>query len=283
MKTDPIVTSAPVSVVIPAYCAKATILEAIESVAAQTLRPQEVIVVDDKSGDGTASYVETLAGNYAQGWLQVLPLDKNVGAASARNAGWDGASGAFIAFLDADDVWHPRKIEYQFQYLRDHPDVSLCGHAFRFDHGDGDTDEPFQDRMPETISPLRLILKNPFVTPSVMLRADIPLRFHTGKRHMEDHLLWMEIALAGYKVVRLAAPLAVIRKAQFGESGLSADLWAMERGDLHNYWHLHRTGRIGVISTVLLWGASLLKYGRRLVIVVVRRAATRTRNCFSPQ
>ncbi|MHB1085897.1 MAG: glycosyltransferase family 2 protein [Thiobacillus sp.] len=275
--------SAPVSVVIPAYCARATILAAIESVAAQTLRPQEVIVVDDGSGDETANEVKALAQNYADGWLQVLVLEKNAGAASARNAGWDRASGEFIAFLDADDAWHPCKIEYQFEYLRDHPDVTLCGHAFRFDNEDGDTAESIQEHMPEAISPLRLILKNPFVTPSVMLRADIPLRFQTGKRHMEDHLLWMEIAMSGYKVVRLAAPLAVIRKAQFGEGGLSADLWAMERGDLHNYWHLHRTGRIGLMSTVLLWVASLLKYGRRLVIVAVRRAATRTRTLFSPQ
>lgn len=272
VKTREMGERAPVSVVIPAYRATATIAEAIESVAAQTLRPQEVIVVDDASGDGTADCVKALAPHYEAGWLRLLALEQNEGAASARNAGWAAAHGEFVAFLDADDAWHPRKIELQYAYLHNNPAVVLCGHRFGF-AGDKRKSESFPPIKAELIRPMQVLLSNPFVTPSVMVRADLPLRFHTGKRHMEDHLLWMETALTGLKVVRLSAPLAVIGKAQFGESGLSADLWAMERGELHNYWFLWKSGRIRLPTAMVLMFFSLTKYVRRLFIVAERRAA----------
>jgi glycosyltransferase involved in cell wall biosynthesis len=265
--------TAPVSVVIPAFCARGTIARAIESVSAQTLRPQEVIVVDDDSGDGTADFVRSLASRHEAGWLKLLALEHNQGAASARNAGWAIAQGEYVAFLDADDAWLPQKIDIQYAYLSSHPEVAVCGHCFTFE-GDGlvqaGTVPPMQA---ESIRPARMLVSNPFVTPSVMVRADLPLRFHAGKRHMEDHLLWMEAALDGFKVVRLSVPLAVIGKAQFGESGLSADLWKMERGELHNYRVLCESGRIGWLTMLPLMGVSLAKYARRLLIVAARRIA----------
>jgi len=265
---------APVSVVIPAYRAKATIALAIESVAAQTMRPLEVIVVDDGSGDGTADFVTALASRYETGWLKLLALEHNEGAASARNAGWAAAQGEYVAFLDADDAWLPQKIEVQYAYLRGHPEVAVCGHRFGFEGDRQMQAEALPAIQAESIRPMRMLLSNPFVTPSVMVRADLPLRFHTGKRHMEDHLLWMEAALDGFKVVRLSAPLAVIGKAQFGESGLSADLWKMEQSELHNYRYLWESGRIGLLVALPLMIFSLAKYARRLLIVAARRAAS---------
>jgi glycosyltransferase involved in cell wall biosynthesis len=267
---------APVSAVIPAYRAKATIAGAIESVAAQTMRPREVIVVDDGSCDGTADIVRTLASRYEPSWLKLLILDHNEGAASARNAGWATAQGEYVAFLDADDTWHPQKLEIQYGYLRSNPKVAICGHRFVFFWDKSVKSEELPKGV-ESISPLQILMSNPFVTPSVMVRADVPFRFQTGKRHMEDHLLWMEIALAGFDVVRLSEPLAVIRKSQFGESGLSADLWAMEKGELHNYWFLFKSGRATWLGAMGLIGYSLAKYVRRLLIVAARRVAPRAK------
>ena len=265
---------APVSAVIPAYRARATIARAIESVATQTLRPQEVIVVDDGSGDGTADFVRALATQYETGWLKLLAQDRNEGAASARNAGWAVAQGEYVAFLDADDAWLPQKIAVQYAYLRSHPEVAVCGHRFGFDGDRQIRLKTLPAVQAEPIRPMRMLLSNPFVTPSVMVRTDLPLRFHSGKRHMEDHLLWMEAALDGFKVVRLSAPLAVIGKAQFGESGLSADLWKMELGELHNYRFLWKSGRVGLLVALPLMIFSLAKYVRRLLIVAARRAAS---------
>lgn len=261
---------APVSVVIPAYCAKSTIIDAIKSVAAQTLRPMEVIVVDDGSTDGTADCVKKLIPEYGADWLKLLILDRNQGVASARNAGWSMAKSAFIAFLDADDLWHPQKIQYQYDYFCKNSEAALCGHAFCNINNMNACMGLNIKRKVESIGTSRLLLSNPFVTPSVMLRANLPFRFHAGKRYMEDHLLWMEISLAGFSVVKLSAPLALIRKAQFGESGLSAALWKMEKGELHNYWALWESGRIGLCSMIFLALYSMAKYVRRLMIVTVR-------------
>jgi glycosyltransferase involved in cell wall biosynthesis len=268
---------APVSVVIPAFRAKATIAEAIDSVARQTWLPMEVIVVDDGSNDGTADFVKELALHYECDWLTVLELRDNQGAASARNAGWSAARGEFIAFLDADDRWHPNKIEYQYEYMRTHPDVALCGHEYRISpetEADLSLSYPALD---EPIRPLRLLLFNPFVTPSVMVRANVPFRFMPGKRHTDDHLLWMEIALSGLRVVKLSAPLALISKALYGEGGLSSQMWPMEKGELHNYWRLKETRRIGFLTAIGLMAFSLAKYVRRLFIVAIRCAVTRVR------
>ena len=100
---------APVSVVIPCYRCSLTIRRALASIAQQSLKPAEVILVDDASGDGTLAVLKELASSYPN-WMRLIALETNRGAASARNEGWAAASQPFIAFLDADDTWHREKI-----------------------------------------------------------------------------------------------------------------------------------------------------------------------------
>lgn len=261
----------PVSVVIPAYRARSTVANAIESVERQTLRPYEIIVVDDASADGTMDVIRTLQSKYPDGWIKTVELAQNVGAGEARNAGWDIAQGTCVAFLDADDTWHPRKLEIQWRYFSLNPSLALCGHGFRFAW------EPEAD-LPESVEinskPVlrnEILLRNPFVTPSAMILRNLPFRFCTGKRHMEDHFLWMEIILSGYSCVKLNARLASIGKPQFGAGGLSAQLWAMEKGELDNYGRLRKLGHISPVCASFLSIYSILKYIRRLLIVGLRR------------
>lgn len=99
-------TNSGVSVVIPAYNAVSTIKEAIESVYLQTLPPFEVIVVDDGSTDETSDIVRAFP--------EVRCFSQsNQGVGAARNRGIAEAKGQYIAFLDADDLWHPQKLELQ--------------------------------------------------------------------------------------------------------------------------------------------------------------------------
>jgi glycosyltransferase involved in cell wall biosynthesis len=108
-----------VSVVIPAYNAAKTITRAINSVLAQSYHSIEVIVVDDGSNDDTTECLKSFGKNVS------LISQANKGVSAARNRGVQAAKGEWIAFLDADDEWHPRKLEFQIQYLNVLPNLIL--------------------------------------------------------------------------------------------------------------------------------------------------------------
>jgi glycosyltransferase involved in cell wall biosynthesis len=105
-----------VSVIIPVHNGERFLAEAIDSAFAQDYRPIEVIVVDDGSDDRSAEI--------ARSYPDVTLLSReNRGPAEARNAGIAAAIGAFIAFLDADDVMLPTNLRIQVDYMHDHPEV----------------------------------------------------------------------------------------------------------------------------------------------------------------
>jgi glycosyltransferase involved in cell wall biosynthesis len=197
-------------------------------------------------------------------------LDKNIGAASARNAGWDKALGDFVAFLDADDSWHPRKIEVQYQFMTARPDVVVSG------HGHVQVDEvpvpvPLDVLAFHPISALYVLLKNPFITPSFMVRRDLSFRFLAGRRYMEDHYFLMQVSVAGLGIAKTNLPLAFIYKNIFGDAGLSANLWGMQRSELENYALLRHERRISLIAVLFLKGYSWLKFFRRVAMVTFRK------------
>lgn len=255
-----------VSVVIPCYRCTGTIERAIASVAAQTRRPAEVILIDDASGDGTQKLLLELSQRYEPGWVKLVCLAQNTGAASARNAGWNLATQTYVAFLDSDDAWHPEKMAIQCAYMDAHPEVVLSGHSYRRLDPDGLLDWLITQDGVTPISKWSLILSNKFVTPSVMLRRDVAHRFIEKQRYMEDHMLWMNVVCAGGRVVKLDAELAAIYKEPFGVAGLSSQVWLMERSDLGNYRRLYQKKYINVLQLASLVTYSGLKYVRRLLI-----------------
>lgn len=94
---------------------------ALSSVFAQTYPSAEIIVIDDASTDGTLGLLTNLAKETNN--LRVIALDKNVGAAEARNIGIKHANGDLIGFLDSDDAWYPNKLEKQIAEFRSDPEV----------------------------------------------------------------------------------------------------------------------------------------------------------------
>jgi len=123
-----------VSVVIPAYNAEATLPETLESALRQTCRDIEVLVIDDGSRDGTRGVAEAYASR--DGRVRVLS-QPNGGVARARNYGADEARGRVISPLDADDLWHPRKLEEQLKALGRVAGAALAYNWSRFidEHG----------------------------------------------------------------------------------------------------------------------------------------------------
>jgi glycosyltransferase involved in cell wall biosynthesis len=263
--------TAPVSAVMPCYRCTDTVGRAVGSIAAQTLRPAEVILVEDASGDGTLERLRALAAAHPPDWIRVVALPANRGAADARNAGWAAATQPYLAFLDADDAWHPRKIELQYGYLKEHPEVALCAHRHEILGASEVPDRPVGEVLAERISKGSLLLSNNFFAPTMMmLKRDLPQRFLAGRRHVDDHLLWLQIVCAGHEFVRLSPRLAYTYKRSFGESGLSAQLWEMEKAELANYWILRREGCIGTPTALGLGAFSLAKFLRRLALVAIR-------------
>lgn len=105
-----------VSVVVPVYNGERFLASALQSVFDQDYRPLEVIVVDDGSVDDSAKI--------ARSFREVHYIcQSSQGAAAARNAGVAATRGEFVAFLDADDVWAPNKLNVQMSYLLEHPEV----------------------------------------------------------------------------------------------------------------------------------------------------------------
>jgi glycosyltransferase involved in cell wall biosynthesis len=257
----------PVAVVIPCYRARATLRRALDSVLRQTARPRELIAVDDASGDGSWEELQRIQGEIGADRLRILRLERNLGPAAARNAGWDAAGAELIAFLDADDTWHPSKLELQARFMREHPEFALSGHRHVRDgrYAALPAGLPYVE-----IGARELLLSNRFVTPSVMLRRELRQRFRAGQRHMEDHLLWLQLALRGQRLARIELGLASLYKPQFGAAGQSAELWAMESAELGNYRLLRREGLIGGPRCAMLSLWSGAKFLRRLVITAAR-------------
>ena len=185
-------SSLTVSVVIPTYNRGPLVLEAVESVLAQTVPPLEIIVVDDGSNDDTRDRLRRYMTRI------MYCHQTNQGVSVARNQGIRKARGEFIAFLDSDDVWHPRKLELQLQVFEERPDLGLLGA--------GAMDWPAQSFPEITDDPHgrvslvswdQLVVRNRLGTSSVMVRTAV-LRaageFDPVMQSSEDRDLWLRIA-----------------------------------------------------------------------------------------
>ncbi len=118
-----------VSVVIPMYQAEAWIADTLASVAAQTHPRVETIVVDDGSSDRGADLVSVFCGS-AERSVRLFRTTNN-GVAAARNLGIAESNGVYVALLDADDLWHPTKLESQVAQLeRSGSPMCVCGYEF---------------------------------------------------------------------------------------------------------------------------------------------------------
>jgi len=270
MRSD--LEKAPVSVIIPCYRCADTIRRALDSIMLQTLLPEEIILVDDFSNDQneTIAVLQSLRNLYYKANIKIVQLDKNSGPGSARNAGWKQASQPYLAFLDADDSWHPNKLEIQYQWMAEHPDAVLSGHqSLKI------SAQQILPTLPEhlavaKINKYSLLFSNRFPTRSVMLKRDVPYRFVPEKRYAEDYLLWLTIVFNGQSAWFLNSAMTYSYKEDFGESGLTGDLWKTQLGVLDTYQQIYNSGLVSKSIFILVSGLSLCKYLRRLIITRAR-------------
>jgi glycosyltransferase involved in cell wall biosynthesis len=263
--------AAPVSVVVPCYRCADTIAAAVASIAAQSLPPAEVLLVEDCSGDRTLEALHEVALAHAEGWIKVIALPDNGGPSRARNAGWQAASREYIAFLDADDTWFPAKLELQMAALRADPAITLIAH--RMVVRERGLAPPALRRPVRTsiIGRRRLLLNNPFPTASVVLRRDLPFRFDENYRRVEDFLLWAQIAFSGYRCAKINQTLAAWHKPNYGAGGLSEDLAAMHRAGREVRQELLRQGLVSLPEHYFARAVGMLRKARRNLLMAGRR------------
>jgi hypothetical protein len=177
-----------ISVVIPAYNAERFLPRCLKSVFAQTLKPEEVIVVDDGSTDNTAAVAAELGA-------RVLS-QTNSGVAATRNLGIQNASGDWIALLDADDLWTPKKLERQVALIRTETVLVYTGVRI-FDDQDIRSEQLAVDP-----AAARKMLRycNPITLSSVILRREAFVKiggFRNSLDACEDWGLWFRLLLLG--------------------------------------------------------------------------------------
>ena len=214
-----------VSVVIPAYNAQGFIADAVRSALAQTYRDLEVIVVDDGSTDGTLTELEGFGDRIR------VHQQANQGVAAARNAGAQMAHGGWIAFLDADDLWLPHKLERQLA-----AGAAPMLFTDRLNIGArGDLPEVQSEVTPMRGGDLFTVLlgEGNFITnTSVMMRRalfETMGGFYTGLNGTEDWDLWIRVA-ERHEIGFVDEPLVRYR---FHPGGLSRNFAKMGRERLH--------------------------------------------------
>lgn len=263
--------TAPVTVIIPCYRCTDTIDRTVASVANQTLKPAEVILVDDGSNDDTPAALKRLQQEYGEQWIKVIELDDDYGVSVARNTGWEAASYDYIAFLDADDAWHRDKIAVQYAWMREHPDVMLSGHPIVIKPKTLNAETPPSELKATLISKQRLLISNVFVMSSLMVKRDCPVRFHPSLRYSQDYYFHLEVILQEEQAVVMNYPIVYRFNAPYGESGLTKKLKALEADELAVYRKVWQSKHIHVVTYFILYLWSLIRYLRRLCIYSYRQ------------
>lgn len=187
-----------VSVVIPAYGQAGFVAQAIQSVLEQSYAHFELIIVDDASPDNTSEIVR----KFTDPRVRLIVHRENRGLPAARNTGIRNSKGEIIAFLDADDMFHPAKLRCHVDFLEKHPEIAVSYNPrFELNHSADTIRELW--RPPLRVSLVDLVLGFPFSPSDMVVRKEhlvqvglFDERFICGG---EDTDLPCRLALAGYR------------------------------------------------------------------------------------
>lgn len=201
-----------ISVIIPVYNQSRYIGQTLDAVKRQTFRDWECIIVNDGSIDNT----EDIVNNYVNCDNRFKYIfQKNTGLSGARNTGILSASGVYIAFLDADDLWEPRMLETTYKFLEDHRDIGVvCTGWDLIDEYGNIKSRKFCPRMCNDYFE-SLILRNLFPVHTLLLKKEIFDRcglFDIRLKSLEDWDMWLRVVQKGYKFSHTNQLLAHYRR-----------------------------------------------------------------------
>lgn len=255
-----------ISVIIPVYNAENTITAALNSINRQTEGKFEIIVVNDGSTDDSLEAIYTFKKTNLH--LNIIVIDKpHEGVSATRNIGLRLASGNYIAFLDADDEWHPEKTIKQLTILKETPEADLVGCHFK----------PLDVRSVlnslSHITSRDMLFKNFFQTSTVLMKRkvfDAVGFFERSFSYGEERNYFLR-ASKTFSCVLINENLINYGngKRGFGQSGLSGNLIQMEIGELKNLVYAYRVLDLPFFACCNAIIYSLAKFMRRIYIVYV--------------
>ena len=220
-----------VSIITPVYNSEKYIRETIDSVLAQSYTDWELILVNDASTDHSAEVIRQIAVQNPQARIILLDQAQNAGAAAARNAGIDAASGRYISFLDADDLWYPDKLEKEMLFMDKHK-AGFVFSAYEFG-----TEKAIPTgkrvRVPQTLTYKEALSRTVIFTSTVLIDT-----WQIGWPYMplvesEDTATWWRILKSGVTAYGLDQPLVIYRRPA---KSLSSD----KKAALRRIWNLYR-------------------------------------------
>jgi len=260
----------PVSVIIPCYNCTKTIKRALDSVENQTLLPKDIYLIDDNYDKKQADYLFKLSLSYDNLKIYLISHIQNFGAPSARNTGWNLAKSDYVAFLDADDSWHTQKLELQYIFMKSNNDIYLTGHNVEILEDTTYAEKKIGDISYSKCSKLNILTRNIFPTPTLMIKNNYKLRFDESMRYVDDHLLLMNIILEDNDAYKIQQKLAIVHKPMYGSSGLSSNMYLMEKHELIAYKKIFKDKKISLCMYLFLIIFSILKYLKRLIFQYFR-------------
>ena len=232
-----------ISVIVPVYNVEKFIREAMDSVLAQTYPHWELLLVEDGSSDASASVIADYIEEKKESRIRLIRQPFNQGAARARNRGVKEALGRYIAYLDADDIWMPEKLERELSFMKEKDAAFVfTGYEFADENGAG-TGKVV--RVPETLSFRQALGNTTIFTTTVMFDTDKISKelLEMPEIKSEDTALWWNVLRQGYTAYGLDENLAKYRRA--GRSLSSNKLEALQR-----IWNLYRNvAGLGVIES----------------------------------
>lgn len=232
-----------VSIIVPVYNVEKFITETMDCVCRQTYENWELLLVEDGSRDNSVAVIEEYLQKSGDGRIRLIRQPSNMGAAKARNRGLAEAKGRYIAYLDADDLWVPEKLEKELGFMQEKGAAfAFTGYEFADENGKG-TGRVV--RVPAALTYKEALKNTTIFTTTVMFDTE---KIQKDMLEMpviksEDTALWWKVLRKGYIAYGLDENLVKYRRA--GKSLSSNKLEAVRR-----IWNLYRKAEgMSVISS----------------------------------
>ena len=254
-----------ISVIVPTYNSARFLDEAVESAVGQTYKNLEVLIIDDGSTDGTEALVKKWQ-NKSTG-IHYIKHEKNKGLPAARNTGIRYAKGKYIALLDADDTWLPRKLDVQLHKLEELGVDVLFSNWFIWQGEKKQIAFDFkQERVFSKEKGLCAYIRKNYGVPSTAFIKRSALEkvglFDESLKSSEDYDLWLRFLLKGFKIGLLREPLAYYR---LHSTQMSTNFYRMHATRLTIFKNIVRQHPMVLLNCPIIWKKIFLHQGYKII------------------